>query len=203
VVDEAVARVPQQEVPIPGQGWENWALLTDPEWRPESPDEAPPAEAMAGGWLLDATGKPGRFLPNPDFVPVSETSATDPVDAVLRLVARGDAPLDVVIPTLRDAFVEIAVTEDGYLLVGPAPDGAPCVGVVTAGVHRARLPFEHWRQVTAETVLEVLPEGTDILINPEGPAPFRLLAPALRESFANDPENERMTKVEEPKPGQE
>jgi hypothetical protein len=167
----------------------NWALLVDPAWEPRSADEAPPAEAMAGGWLLDDTGKPGRFKPNPEYVPLVEDGVTDPTDAVLRLINREEAPVDALIPTFRDAYVQLAVTEDEQLLVGPAPDGAPCVAVVTSTVHRNRMPFEHWREVTAEELLDVLPEETDILLNAGSPSPFRLLAEALRRSFEEDPQN--------------
>ena len=43
-------------------------------------------------------------------MPVNDASPTDPIDAVL----------------------EVAVAEDGALLLDPAPDGAQCVAVTTA-----------------------------------------------------------------------
>lgn len=168
-------------------GRDDWAVLVDPEWRPRFPDEQPPTQAMAGGWPLDEQGNPGKFQPNPEFVPVNDASPTDPIDAVLRLINKGEADVDALIPTVRDAVLEVAVAEDGALLIGPAPDGAPCVAVATAAVHRQRVGNEHWGQVTADELVRVLPENTDILLNPAGPASMRLLADALRASVAQDP----------------
>ncbi|MCE7010091.1 type VII secretion system-associated protein [Kibdelosporangium philippinense] len=169
----------------------NWALLVDPVWQAESPDDMPPAEVMVGGWLLDDNGVPGRFTPNPDYEPAAQDGATDPTDAVIQLVTQGMESAESLIPTLRDALVELAVTEDGQLLVGPAPDGVSCVAVATAGVQRRRTPFEHWRQVTVERIVEALPQDVDILLNPAGARPFRVVADTLRTSIAEDPENDR------------
>jgi hypothetical protein len=170
--------------PGQGSGRDDWAMLLDPAWQPRFPDEQPPVQAMAGGWPLDADGNPGKFEPNPGFVPATPTSPTDPIDAVLRLVADGQAPVDEVIPTVRDAMLEVAVSDDGYPLIGPAPDGAPCVAVATAPLHRQRVPsVEHWGTVTAEQLLKLLPSDTDILLNPGAPGSMRLLASALRDSY--------------------
>ncbi|MBB5803417.1 hypothetical protein F4560_003185 [Saccharothrix ecbatanensis] len=165
----------------------DWAVLVDPEWRPRFPDEQPPAEAMVGGWPLDEEGNLGLFQPNPDFVPAGDASPTDPVDAVLRLVARGEADVDALIPTIRNAVLEVAVSDDGQLMIGAAPDGVPCVAVATAAVHRKRVGTEHWGQVTADDLVQVLPEGTDILLNPDGQASLRLVASALRAHVEQDP----------------
>jgi hypothetical protein len=172
------------QTPPQGGGLEDWAVLIDPEWRPRFPDEQPPTEAMVGGWLLDEQGNPGRFQPNPNFVPATDASPTDPIDAVIRLVNRGEVGVDALVPTVRDAMLEVAVSPEGHLLIGPAPDGAPCVGVATAAVHRERAGGEHWAQVTADQLLEVLPADTDILLNPGGPAAMRLFASALRDAAA-------------------
>lgn len=180
--------MPDQMPAGSGNGHDDWAVLLDPAWRPRFPGEPPPRQAMAGGWPLDQQGNPGRFEPNPDFVPATPATPTDPADAVLRLLAEGKAPVDDLITTVRDAVLEIAVSHDGYPLVGPAPDGAPCVAVVTAPLHRRTVDAAQWAQVTAEELLDLLPPNTDILLNPGGPAPMRLLAGALRDSFARDHE---------------
>lgn len=181
----------QQAEEAPADSTATWALLLDPEWEASSPDEAPPNDAMVGGWLLDPAGVPGRFQPNPDYQPAAEDAVTDPTDAVLRLLTRGEAEPDALIPTLRDSFVELAVSEDGQLLVGPAPDGASCVAVVTAGAQRRRAPFGHWRQVTVDQLMDMLPDGVDILLNPAGEVPFRVVSETLRASIAEDPGNEQ------------
>ncbi|WP_236795216.1 type VII secretion system-associated protein [Amycolatopsis sp. GM8] len=162
---------------------DDWAVLLDPVWEPRFDGEQPPTEALVGGWPLDEHGNPGRFEPNPEYVPATASSPTDPADAVMRLVMEGTAPGDALLPIVRDAMLALAVSEDGYPLVGPAPDGVPCVAVVTAPAHRTRVETDHWAEVTAEQLLDVLPPDTDILLNPDGPASTRLLAGALRASY--------------------
>jgi hypothetical protein len=173
VVDEA-----------PDEGVENWAMMLDPGWQPRHPDEQPPVEAMVGGWRLDENGNPGPFEPNPKYVPSSADSPTDPADAVLRLVADGKESVDSVLPVIKDALLEIAA-EEGQPLVGPAPDGAPCVAVVTAPAHRQRVDAAEWYQLTAEQLLGALPADVDILINPGAHGSMRLLASALRDSYTS------------------
>jgi hypothetical protein len=166
---------------------DNWAVLVDPGWEAGSPEEPPPAEVMVGGWPLDAEGRPGKFEPNPDFVPSSEQVPTDPADAVLRLLARGEVEVDELIPTLRDAVLQLAVSESGHVMVGPAPDDAACVAVVTSPLHQARTGIAHWAPITADELADVVPPETDILLNPGGPAPMRLLTVALRDAIAAAP----------------
>jgi hypothetical protein len=164
--------------------WRNWAVLVDPAWRSSHDDETPPATAIVGGWALDEKGSPGPFEPNPDYAPSDDVSPTDPADAVMRLIVDGRAPIDDLLPVVRDAMLELAVSEDGYCLVGPAPDGSPCVAVVTAAAHRGRVDTERWARVTAEQLFDLVPEDTDILLNPGSPASVRLLTGTLRASFA-------------------
>ncbi|SEG96094.1 hypothetical protein SAMN02982929_06301 [Saccharopolyspora kobensis] len=158
-------------------------MVLDPNWQPSYPDEPPPVEAMVGGWRLDKDGNAGPFEPNPEYVPSSPDSPTDPADAVLRLVAEGKEPVDAVLPVVKDALLEVAVDDEGRPLVGPAPDGAPCVAVVTAAVHRQRVQTPQWHKLTAEELLAGLPPDVDILLNPGAPGSMRLLARALRDSY--------------------
>jgi hypothetical protein len=159
---------------------QDWAVLVDPAWQPSHEGEVPPPAAISGGWPLDEEGNPGLFEPNPDYAPSDDESPTDPADAVMRLIVDGQAPIDQLLPVVRDAMLELAVSEDGYCLVGPAPDGAPCVAVVTAAAHRRRVQTEHWARVTTGQLLTLVPQDTDILLNPGSPASIRLLADALR-----------------------
>jgi hypothetical protein len=172
--------VDQMPPPRPEAGREDWAMLVDPRWTPSFEDESPPAEMMVGGWLLDEEGNPGRFQPNPTYVPAGEDSPTDPADAVMRLILTGEATIDDLVPAIQDAIMELAVTEDGQPLVGAAPDGVSCVAVVTADVHRTRVGADNWADVTVEELLDVLPPDTAILFNPGAPASTRLTPDTLR-----------------------
>ena len=164
----------------PAQTWiDNWLVLFDPAWQ-RTGDEQPPKEVVVGGWLLDSDGKPGPFQPNPDFVPSGPDTPSDPIDAVLRRVGRGDKVGDQLVPAVLDAVVEIAVDDAGNPLVGPAPDGVPCVGVATAPLHKARVEAPRWRSLVGRNLPAVVPPGAGILLNPDGPAAFRLTMEALR-----------------------
>ncbi|HEY4022036.1 MAG TPA: type VII secretion system-associated protein [Pseudonocardiaceae bacterium] len=161
---------------------DNWIVLLDPAWQSDDPDAKPPPRAIAGGWPLGEEGKAGPFQPNPDFAPVDGTIPTDPTDAVLRLVSKGEVSAEHLVSQIRDAVLEIAVDEDDHLLVGPAPDGVPCVAVTTAPAHKARVTAPRWRPVTGDRLPEVVPDDVDVLLNPDGPAAFRLRTDALRGS---------------------
>jgi hypothetical protein len=178
-----VAMVDQQ--PSAPEERTDWAVLLDPGWQPASAGETPPIEALVGGWPLDKDGNPGRFQPNPEYIPADESSPTDPADAVMHLIVEGKADVVALVDTLRESIVEVAVDEEGYPLVGPAPDDVPCVAVITSEPHRERVGAEHWVKVTIEELLEGLPPGTDVLLNPAGPASTRLIAQVLRDSIAN------------------
>jgi hypothetical protein len=161
------------------QGYgDNWLVLFDPAWQ-RTDDGQPPPEVVVGGWRLDAEGKPGPFEPNPGFVPGSPDSPSDPVDAVLRRVGRGEDVGDQLVPAVRDSMVEIAVDSEGRPVVAPAPDGVPCVGVATAPSHKARVAAENWRSLVGKDLPAVVPPGVGILLNPDGPASFRLVVDAL------------------------
>jgi hypothetical protein len=159
---------------------DNWFVLLDPAWQPEVPGQQAPPAAVAGGWMLDENGKPGPFQPNPGYVPGDESTPTDPTDAVLRLIVAGQDVGDQLVPTVRDAVLEIAVDAQDQPVVSVAPDGKPSVLIATAPVHKQRLDIERWWPVVGTKLADVVPAGVDVLLNPGGPASFRLEMAALR-----------------------
>ncbi|KAA2264235.1 type VII secretion system-associated protein [Solihabitans fulvus] len=170
--------------PVARQGRrEEWLFLPDPRWQPAE-DGPPPLWAVVGGWRLDGAGRPGLFQPNPEYRPADEAVPTDPIDAVLRLVAGGEAAPEAAVAALCAAFVEVAYDEVGSPIVALAPDGVPCVLVVTAAAHRAWVAAAAWRQLTAAELVELVPAGADILVNPGGPAAMRLLTTNFTESLS-------------------
>lgn len=161
-----------------------WTLLIDPTWEPTG-DEDPPPEMVLGGWERHADGSTGKFQANPGYRPANEESPTDPVDAVLRDVAREGHGADDLLPVLDDAVVEVALDDDGLALVEPAPDGMPSVLVATAPAHRHRVGAADWLGTTVREIVSLLPDsGIDVLLNPGGPASIRLDTPVLRKRLA-------------------
>ncbi|TVT57823.1 type VII secretion system-associated protein [Amycolatopsis rhizosphaerae] len=166
---------------------EGLLLVIDPLWTssPEEPD--PPVTAIAGAWEYTAEGLRGRFQPNPVYRPTSPDSPLDPVDEVLRRLARDGGGADDLPSALRTTMLGIAVDERGVALVRPAPDGLDAVLVTTAPGHRTRVPAPAWRDVTLERLAAALPaKGVDVLLNPGAPASMRVPADGIREIAAGE-----------------
>ncbi|MFE3445677.1 type VII secretion system-associated protein [Nocardia sp. NPDC059180] len=167
--------------PVPGAvRQDNWFVLLDPKWQASSPGEVPPAAVIAGGWLLDEAGETGPFQPNPDYAPRDPSTPTDPTDAVLRLIADGEQLGEQLVQALCDSVVQIACDRNNAPVVGSAPDGLACVFVATAMAHQHGVSADRWWPVVGAELPGIVPAGADILLNPGGPAEFRLVTDALR-----------------------
>jgi hypothetical protein len=161
---------------------ENYFLLTDPEWEPEGEDSSPPIEAVIGLWPVDGRGIVGRFRSNPDYRPKYENSPSDPIDALLRLAMRGDAPMEQLQLILRDSRFELALNGDGRPLIVKSPDEVPCAVITTSGPHRDRVMSPDWVQIDLMDLAQRLADGVDVFINPNGPASVRLTGSFVRET---------------------
>ena len=162
-----------------------WVLLVDPAWQPERDDEPAPTEAVVGAWTLEPDGSVGPFQPNPAYFPSREGSPTDPVDAAVQLVVRGEQPERAVIATMREAVFGIALDEHGRAVVTPAPDGVPSVLVATSPLHARRLEGPRWQEISAADLADSLPEeGVDVLLNPGAAASMRVVAAAFKTAVA-------------------
>jgi hypothetical protein len=155
-------------------------LLTDPEW--ESDGGEPPIEAIIGLWPVDDKGMVGRFTPNPDYRPKYENSPSDPVDALLRLAMRGDAPMEQLQLILRDSMFDLALNGDGRPLIVRSPDDVMCVVITTSAPHRDRVMSPVWQQSDLMDLAQRLADGVDVFINPNGPAAVRLTGSFIRET---------------------
>jgi hypothetical protein len=151
-------------------------LLPDPTWQLPEP---PPMGLTVGSWPLDESGRPGPFEPNPDYVPFDDETPTDPADALLRQLMNGRDVGDRLIGCVRDAIVEIAVDDQDQPFVTPDPNGVMCVLVATAPAQRTESQLKNWWPIVGARLPEVVPDEVDILLNPDGPAPFRISPAAL------------------------
>ncbi|OZM70819.1 hypothetical protein CFN78_23150 [Amycolatopsis antarctica] len=160
---------------------EDWFLLMDPEWRPSSADEEPPAESVVGLWPV-TEGAIGKFRPNPDYVPFDANSPSDPLDAVLRLARLGRAETWHLQLMLRDTLCDVAMRDEDNALVASSPDEVPCAVVATAHQHRARIKAPGWRRVDLIGLAELLSDGVDVLFNPGAATSVRLTGDFVRET---------------------
>lgn len=175
---------------------DQWVFLIDPAWQAANNAESglakPPLEAVVGGWFVEQDGTTGRFHANSDYEPSREDSPTDPVDATLQLVVRGEAEPHQLLSTMREGAFGVAVTAENTPVVVLSPDEVPSVLVATAPAHSRRISevegltdVAGWAEVTLEQLVGLLPdEGVDVLLNPGAPSSMRLVAAALRETVA-------------------
>jgi hypothetical protein len=169
---------------------DQWVLLVDPAWVPDGETEitGPPLAAVVGGWLAGADGTVGRFEANPVYEPSGPDSPTDPLDASLRLMARGEVDFDRLAAVLRESVFGVALGAQGEPLIAPAPDDVLSLLVTTAPAHRARVRAENWLDVSAAELAELLGKtGVDTLINPGAPTSTRLLAETITRAVSETP----------------
>ncbi|GAA1027217.1 MULTISPECIES: type VII secretion system-associated protein [Amycolatopsis] len=159
-------------------------VLVDLEWKPTGETPDPPLEVLLGAWVVSPEGERGVFQPNPVYRPRRPDSPLDPIDAILRMLAKGEDVAELLLALLSEVLVGIAVDERGVALVRPAPDGVPSVLVTTSPGHRVRVDgVPGWANVTVRRLAEALPRsGVDVLLNPGGPAAMRLLADTVRDA---------------------
>jgi hypothetical protein len=162
----------------------NWMLLLDSD--DEQSTEAPPVDTIVGGWLVEEDGTIGPFEANPLYQPRTADSPTSAVDAAAKLVATDRADVGLVLRTLRDSLVMVALDEAGEVAVTSAPDGMACVVVASGAIDQARVDAPQWQQVGLTELLGLLPDGLDVLVNPGGPRAMCLQASALRNSVDAD-----------------
>jgi hypothetical protein len=161
---------------------DQWLFLVDPAWQPASDGQNPPAESVVGGWLV-TDGVVGRFEPNPDYEPLTPESATDPVDAALRMAADGEVDSDALFAVIRESEFGVALDEHQRPLIAPAPDDVLSLLVTTAPAHRGRVRAEAWQVVNAAELAGLLAEHeVDALVNPGAATSTRLLASTIADA---------------------
>ncbi|MEU5847823.1 type VII secretion system-associated protein [Saccharopolyspora shandongensis] len=182
---------------------DQWVFLIDPAWQAQfaenAPDDdatdeesdgpaeqevqGPPLEAVVGGWLVTADGTVGRFRANPDYVPSQPGSPTDPVDATLQLLVRGEIDSDALFAVLKESVFDVALDAAGRPIIAPSPDDVPSLLVATAPAQRHRVHADDWRaEVTAAELSDLLQEHqVDVLFNPGAPASIRLVGEMFTE----------------------
>jgi hypothetical protein len=179
---------------------DRWVFLVDPAWQPSVIDDdtaqnvgqdaereidTPPLGAVVGGWLVAADDSISRFHPNPEYEPATPESPTDPLDAALRLAAKGEVDVDALFAVIREVEFAVALDEADQPLIAPAPDEVPCLMVTTAPAHRGRVETHGWRDVSAGELVKLLQDNeVDVLFNPGAPTSTRLMAEAIARALA-------------------
>ncbi|WP_329501022.1 type VII secretion system-associated protein [Kitasatospora herbaricolor] len=164
----------------PGQ----WIGLVDPTWAGEGP---PPAWAVIGRWRADEGGGVEEFAANEEYrespLALDWPAPSDPVDAAVQSCATGYGPPEAVYRALASA--QIAVPLDGGDGVGgiDLPDGETVAVVFTARSWLTAAGGPDHALLGAADLLEWLPPGCRLVLNPGAPVVMRLEPALLREAL--------------------
>ncbi|MFF7634572.1 type VII secretion system-associated protein [Kitasatospora sp. NPDC008050] len=155
----------------PGQ----WIGLVDPTWQGEG---LPPSWAVVGQWRAGADGGIEEFAPNEEYrsSPLAHEwpAPADPVDAAVQLSATGYGPPEEIYRALASARVAVLLDEYGTVGGFELPDGGAAVIVFSAPSLLADAGTPDHVVLGAGEVMDLLPAGHGIMVNPGAPAAIRL-----------------------------
>ncbi|MFJ9619034.1 type VII secretion system-associated protein [Streptomyces noursei] len=189
----AGAPVTGEEMPVPPpevveaarQAPDHWLAMVDLTW---SGEDAPPLWAVVGQWRSGPDGEIEEWRDNPEYRPSPQmldwADPTDAVDRAVQLSATGYGPEQAVYEELARAELSFLVTATGAPLAAASPEGAPVVPVYTSVAHlesAGRLCYD--RRPAAELV-EQLPPGHTLYVNPSGPVSMIVEPEQLRAALA-------------------
>ncbi|MGC9379090.1 type VII secretion system-associated protein [Streptomyces sp. MH13] len=150
---------------------EHWISMIDPGWGGEG---VPPDRVVVGRWRTGTTGEIEEWEDNEAYRPSPESlgwpEPTDDVDAALQLAVTGYGPAEDVLRALAAAEVAVLTLPDGAPVTAAVADGGLVVPVFTASPHLDRAGGFAFDVVTASTLLDRLPPGHALYVNPAGPA---------------------------------
>lgn len=167
---------------------DHWFGLIDPTWSGEG---EPPQWAIAGQWRSDLEGEIAEWRDNEDYRPSPSAMGwpdpTDPVDSAVQLAATGYGSAEEVTRVLAEAEVAVFVAPGGGLVCAIAPDGeTSVVPVFTSPEYLHAAGRFSFKAVMIRELLDQLPEGHLIYLNPSGPVSMAVESAALRESGGNE-----------------
>ena len=171
---------------------DHWLGVVDPMWSGEG---KPPEWAMTGRWRSGLDGEIVEWEDNPDYRPSPRAldwpGPEDEVDRAVQLASTGYGPGEAVPAALAGREVAVLTAPGGGPLSATAPDGTPVVPVFTSSVflHTAgRYAFE---LVGTEDLLERVPEGHVLYLNPSAVVSMLLDPDAVREAVRAGAAGER------------
>ncbi|MFI5689333.1 type VII secretion system-associated protein [Streptomyces sp. NPDC051636] len=163
---------------------DHWLGMVDPTWSGEGP---PPEWAVVGQWRSGLDGEIEEWRDNPEYRPSPSAlgwpEPEDEVDRAIQLAATGYGPGEGVGEALVDREVAVFAKPGGGLLSAAAPDGKAVVPLFTSPVflHTAgRLAFE---LVNANDLIDQVPEGHLLYLNPSAAVSMTLELGALRSAI--------------------
>ena len=155
----------------------SWLYVVDPAFDPAG--EVPP-EGIVGAYPVDDAGDLGEeFTKNPRYRPTPLAlrlpEPTDPLDALVQRAATGWAAESALVDELAGSSLWLLAGPSGEIFVVDDDGDRRSVWVFTSPVHAERpAPGHALQQLSARQVLEAIPEGVDLVVNPGAAASVRI-----------------------------
>ncbi|MFD3310003.1 type VII secretion system-associated protein [Streptomyces sp. NPDC058694] len=173
---------------------DQWVSLPDPAWSGEGEGQGerengggPPEWAIPGRWRVGPTGGIVGWEDNEEYRPSPEALGwpvpTDPVESAIQLAVTGYGPAVDVLRTLAAAEVAVFTAPDGGWAAVRSADGEPVVPVFTSPLYSRAVGDYEARLVPVPELLEELPAGYSLYVNPSGPAGMIMDTEALVEEI--------------------
>lgn len=162
---------------------DHWLGMVDPAW---SGRGEPPDWAVVGRWRSGLDGEIEEWRPNEEYRPSPQAlgwpAPTDPVDEAVQLAATGYGPGDAVPRTLAVTEVAVLLGPGGVPLSATSPDGAAVVPVFTSPTYLHAAGRFGYELTPVTDVVDRIPEGHVLYLNPSGPVGMTVETQALREA---------------------
>ncbi|WP_217127477.1 type VII secretion system-associated protein [Streptomyces sp. AC558_RSS880] len=188
------------DIPVPDEIREagrlapdHWFGMVDPTWSGEG---EPPEWAIVGRWRSGEDGEIAEWQDNPDYQPSPRAldwpEPEDDVDRAVQLAATGYGPGEAVPKALLDHEVAVLTGPGGEPLTAATPDGNAVIPVFTSPVFLHTCGrFGYELQRVDENLLDRIPDGHQIYVNPSGPVSMTVEPSAVREAldalYASEP----------------
>ncbi|MFE7317974.1 type VII secretion system-associated protein [Streptomyces sp. NPDC057555] len=185
VTGEEMPKPPPEVVEAAREAPDHWLAMVDLTW---ADDGAPPLWAVIGQWRSDPHGDIVEWRDNPEYRPSPQTldwpDPTDPVDCAVQLAATGYGPDRAVCEELARAELSFLVTATGAPLAAASPEGARVVPVYTSEAHLESVGRLLYDRRPAADLLDELPPGHALYLNPSGPVSMIVEPEQLRAALA-------------------
>lgn len=180
---------------------DHWISMVDPGWQGEG---VPPTWAVVGRWRSGLDGEIEEWEDNEKHRPSPESldwpEPVDDIDAALQLAVTGYGPADAVTDALAAAEVAVLIQEQGTPVTAVASDGTPVVPVFTSALHLEDAGGFAFELLTAEELLDRLPQDHALYLNPPSPAGAVVDAGFLAEAVSRRTDEGRADGPEEGDP---
>ncbi|MFH9833852.1 type VII secretion system-associated protein [Streptomyces sp. NPDC017201] len=181
--DDTAPPVPEEIAEAARLAPDHWLGMVDPAWPGEG---EPPDWAVVGRWRSGQDGEIEEWRPNEEYRPSPQAlgwpAPTDPVDEAVQLAATGYGPGEAVSRTLAVAEVAVLLAPGGGPLSATSPDGAAVVPVFTSPTYLHAAGRFGYELAPVHEVVDRIPEGHVLYLNPSGPVGMAVETDALRQA---------------------